>query len=171
MEVQKKKFKFNTRGKLRKDEILELKRTHKKNIFRWLTEEKAKVIEMDTFEEKENTMDKETQLEITEMDLDREDRLHRVKKRQREFMTRRMIQNIMEDLVMDVISFRQGQIVSLVLDEMLDNVEEHAMVNRMYQEVMDIGPTAMSKLEDKVEIRQSMRSLVGRVCHKNKKYF
>ena len=60
---------------------MELKRTHKKNIFSWLTEEKAKVIEMNTFEEKENTMDREIQLEITEMDLGREDRLHRVKKR------------------------------------------------------------------------------------------
>ena len=160
-EVQKKKFKFNTRGKLRKDEIMELKRTHKKNIFSWLTEEKAKVIEMDTFEEKENTMDREIQLEVKEMDLDREDRLHRVKKRQKEFMTRRMVQGIIDDLVVDVSRYRQVQMVTWVLEEMLDNVGEHAMVNRVYQEVLDFGPTAMSKLEGKVEIRQSVKSLVG----------
>ena len=84
-EVQRKKFKFNTRGKLRKDEIQEIKRTHKKNIFSWLEKEKAKVVEMDVFEEKENTMDKEIQMEGTERDLDREDRLCRVKKRQKDF--------------------------------------------------------------------------------------
>ena len=75
-------------------------------------------------------------------------------------MTRRMIQNIVEDLVMDVTSFRQGQIVSLVLDEMLDNVKEHALVNKVYQEVLDSGPNSMSKLEEKVGNRQAVKSLV-----------
>ena len=48
-EVKKKKLKFNTRGKLRKDEIEELKRTHKKNIFSWVKEERINVMEMDRF--------------------------------------------------------------------------------------------------------------------------
>ena len=36
-EVWKKKFVFNTKGKLTKKEVVELKRTHKNNIFDWVS--------------------------------------------------------------------------------------------------------------------------------------
>ena len=35
--VRKKKFVFNTKGKLTKKEVVELKRTHKNNIFDWVS--------------------------------------------------------------------------------------------------------------------------------------
>ena len=42
--VRKSKFVFNTKGKITKKEVVELKRTHN-NIFNWVVKEKCKVIE------------------------------------------------------------------------------------------------------------------------------
>ena len=36
-EVRKKKFVFNTKGKLTKKEVVDLKRTHMNNIFDWVS--------------------------------------------------------------------------------------------------------------------------------------
>ena len=69
-EVKRKKFKYNIRGKLRKDEIEELRRTHKTNIFSWVQEEKRKVMEMDRFEEMTSNTDTEVQKQVKETDLD-----------------------------------------------------------------------------------------------------
>ena len=41
-------------------------------------------------------------MEVEEEDLIREGRLQRVEKRKREYMSRRLIQDIMEDIVKDV---------------------------------------------------------------------
>ena len=45
--VRRSKFVFNTRGKLTKKEVVELKRTHN-NIFDWVAKEKYKVMEKAT---------------------------------------------------------------------------------------------------------------------------
>ena len=104
--LKRKKFKYNTRGKLRKDEIVELRRTHKKNILSWVKEEKRKVMEMDKFEELTSNMDSEVQMKVTEADLDKEDRLNRVRSRQKEFWTGRMVKDVMEMVLKDVVKFR-----------------------------------------------------------------
>ena len=48
-ESSKKKFIFNSKGKITKEESEELQRTHR-NIFSWVQKEKRKAIEKDTFE-------------------------------------------------------------------------------------------------------------------------
>ena len=49
---KRKKFVFNTRGKITKKESKEQQRTHN-NIFDWVQKEKRVVAEKDTFEKKE----------------------------------------------------------------------------------------------------------------------
>jgi hypothetical protein len=105
-EVKKKKFKFNTRGKLKKKEVEELKRTHTHNIFSWVRAEGQKVAEMDKFEEMASRIDKEMLMEVVETDLDRENRLQRVKTRQQEFWTRKMVKDVMEDVLDRVRQYR-----------------------------------------------------------------
>ena len=111
LEVTKKKFKFKTRGKLEKAEIAELRRTHKKNIFRWVKEEKNRILEMDNFEEITNSVDMDIQIEIkkSEADIYKEDRLNRVKARQKEFWTRRLGKEIMDDVLSRVMLYRPIQ--------------------------------------------------------------
>jgi hypothetical protein len=54
--VRKKKFVFNTKGKLTKKEVVELKRTHG-NIFDWVAKEQIKLVEKSKFEEKVKDVD------------------------------------------------------------------------------------------------------------------
>ena len=145
-EVQKRKFKFNTRGKLKKEEILEIKRTHKRNIFSWLDKEKAKGEEMDKFEEKESTVDMVVQAEAMERDLDKESRFCKIKKKQKEFLARRLVQEVIGDVLMDVAKYRPGKVAKEMLEEVLIDVIEQALVNKMYQEVVEIGPSALSRV-------------------------
>ena len=79
-DVKKKKFKFNTRGKLSKAEMNEIRRTHKNNIFSWVASERSKVLEMNNFEEMSSQVDSEVQREMQEAEPDmyKEDRLQRV---------------------------------------------------------------------------------------------
>ena len=73
----KKKFIFNTRGKINNKESKELQRTHG-NIFEWVQKEKTKVAEKDTFERREHA---EVEVEPMEVDiLDKQERLDRVKR-------------------------------------------------------------------------------------------
>ena len=117
-------------------------------------------MEMDRFEEVARNTDTEVQMEVVETDLDREDRLDRVKSRQKEFWTRRMAKDIVEDVLGEVTVFRSTHSVTSVLDGVLEDVVEHSMVNRMYQEIMDSGQSAMDKLQQKVNNRQTVQALV-----------
>ena len=60
---------FNTKGKLTKKEVVELKRTHN-NIFDWVAKEKYKVMEKDSFEQKMKDVDMTT-IEETILERDR----------------------------------------------------------------------------------------------------
>ena len=77
-EVRKKKFVFNSRGKLTKKELVELKKTNS-NIFAWVAKEQSKLVEKSKFEEKVKDVDMDT---AEEPALEREERLQRVAIRQ-----------------------------------------------------------------------------------------
>ena len=79
---------------------------------------------------------------MTEADLDKEDRLCRVKNRQKEFWTRRMVEEVMEDVLDRVIIYRPVQEAQKVLEEVLDEVMEQAWINSLFKEVLDTGPGA-----------------------------
>ena len=65
-------------------------------------------------------VDKEVQREMQEAELDmfKEDRLERVKARQREFWTRKMVKEVMDDVLELVIMYRPAQEAKEVLDWM-----------------------------------------------------
>ena len=95
-EVTKKKFIFNTKGKINKKESKELQRTHK-NIFDWVQKEKKKVEEKDCFEKREEI---EMAIEPMEVDvMDRQERLDRVKRRAATWETSRICQELTIEMV------------------------------------------------------------------------
>ena len=118
-EVKKKKFVFNTRGKLKKKEVEELKRTHTYNIFSWVKADKQKLAEMDNFEEVASRVDKELLKEVLETDLDRENRLQRVKNRQQEFWTRKMARDMLEDVLDGVRQYRATELSRKLLEDLM----------------------------------------------------
>jgi hypothetical protein len=162
-DVKKKKFKFNTRGKLRKDEIEELRRTHSHNIFSWVGAEQQKVAEMDRFEERASRIDKEVLMEVVETDLDRENRLERVKTRQQEFWTRKMVKKVLEEVMDRARQYRATEMSKLIVGDMIVDVWEHAMVNKMFKDVLDSGSGAVNKLETKLQRRWTVQQVLREV--------
>ena len=92
----KKKFIFNTKGKINKKESKELQRTHK-NIFEWVQKEKQNVAEKDIFEKQG-----EVELEVDPMEIDRihrQKRLDRVKRRAVTWETSRICRELTLEMV------------------------------------------------------------------------
>ena len=152
LEVNKKKFKFKTRGKLEKAEIEEIKRTHKKNIFSWVKEGQKKILEMDRFEMVTTSVDTDILMEMRDREAEcyKEDRLNRVKARQKEFWTRKVGKEIVDDVLERVRIYRPTKSVEQMMEEVLEDVMEHSLVNNMFKEVVDTGPSAVIKLEHKM---------------------
>ena len=99
-------------------------------------------MEMDKFQELASSMNREVQMKVTETDLEKEDRMNRVRNRQKEFWTRRMARDIMENVLEEVTRFRAVQGVNMMLEGVLEDVTEHAMINILYKEVLERGPAA-----------------------------
>ena len=85
-EVKKKKFIFNTRGKLTKDEQKEMVRTHRGGVFDWFKKPK-KIIEVesaDTIRNQEE-VSAEVQDDGTMVEVVREERISRMERRREEW--------------------------------------------------------------------------------------
>ena len=117
---------------------------------------------MDQFEEMTSNVDREVQIQMREAepDLYKEDRLSRVNTRQREFWTRRVAKEVMEDVLDRVIMYRPVQEAQKVLEEMLDEMMEQAWINTLFKEVLDTDPGAVTKLGKKVANRQAVVDIV-----------
>ena len=106
---------------------------------------------MDKFEERASRIDKEVMMEVVETDLDRENRLERVKTRQQEFWTRKVVKNVLEEVMDRARQYRATEISKMIVGDMIVDVWEHAMVNKMFKDVLDSGSGAVSKLETKLQ--------------------
>ena len=128
------------------------------NIFSWVNKEKAKAREMDSFEEKVANTD--MQMEVVETNLDREARLCRVRVRQREFVTRRVVKDVLEDILAEVSRYRSTQITTEVLEDVLTDVMEYTLINKVIKEVMDTGPGVTLKLDRKFMTRRLVQEIL-----------
>ena len=147
-EVRKKKFVFNTRGKLTKNEIKEIKRTHN-NIFDWVSGEKRKEKEKAEFEEKEEAEDEEA-MEIDIQNLDREKRLSRVEERKRLFLARKTCKEILDDILTETGRFRVKEMMYNVVGVVLDQVVLQSTVTKMMEEAESQGHAVLEMLERKL---------------------
>ena len=97
-------------------------------------------------------------MEVEEEDLIREGRLQRVEKRKREYMSRRLIQDIMEDVVKNVEEYRLKEIATNLLEEVMELVMEMSDINGMVRLVTEYGPETRNKLEYELK-RQRMEEM------------
>jgi hypothetical protein len=163
--VRKSKFVFNTRGKLTKKEVVELKRTHN-NIFDWVAKEKCKVIEKDNFEQKMKDVDMAT---IEETALEREERLQRVIVKQKEFQVKKVCMDVLEEMLGRVRQYRTMEMITTMLEGMADQAVEMSMINRMAREAEEYGPNVRNKLElrlteQRMDEDRAARSMLEEEC-------
>ena len=142
------------RGKLSKEEVEKYTKSNH-NVFDWLCKGREEKKEKDTFEEIESN---EIAMEVEEEDLIREGRLQRVEKRKREYVSRRLIQDIMEDVVKDVEEYRLKEIATNLLEEVMELAMEMSDINGMVRLVTEYGPETRNKLENELR-RQRMEEM------------
>ena len=107
--------------------------------------------------------------------MDREVRLQRVRARQHEFWTRKLAKNILGDMMEDVFKFRSTHTINMILENMLEEVTELAMVNNLFMEVMKAGQGPVAKLERRCQnrfdemVEEVMKRVVEDVARKSRR--
>ena len=96
LEVRKNKFKYKKNGKLREDEIIELRKSTK-NVFDWMAERKYPV----ATEVKVNELEDDNDNELVTA-LEKEERLERVRRRMMVWEARQVSRSIVESILADV---------------------------------------------------------------------
>ena len=71
-----------------------------------------------------------------------------------------MAKDIVGGLLEDVYMFRSTHTITRLLEYMLEEVTEHAVVNNLFKEVMSAGPGAVAKMEEKCLNRFAIKELV-----------
>jgi hypothetical protein len=89
-------------------------------------------------------------MKVEEADLIREGRLQRVEKRQREFLSRRMMQDIIGEVIMDVGRYRLKEMATSLLDSVVEMAVEMSNINRMVRLITEYGPETRNKLENEL---------------------
>ena len=161
--VMKKKFVFNTRGKLTKKEVVEMKRTHN-NIFDWVAKEKCKVVEKDNFEMRMQDVDMDT---IEETVL--EGRLQRVIVKQKEFRVKKICTDVLEDMLELIMQYRTVEMITTWLGKVAYQAVEGAMINKMVREAEEYGPDTRNRLElrlmeQRVDEDRAAKSMLDEEC-------
>ena len=141
--VSKKKFIFNTKGKITKKESKELKKTHM-DIFNWVQTEKRKVAEKDSFEKKEEV----EEIEPMEVDtMDRQERLDRVKRRVVAWDSSRIYQELILDMVEGVGKASLARMMKALVAEVVERAEMAGHLNNLILEITSYGQEVRDKVE------------------------
>ena len=123
--AKKREFKFQGKGSLKEDEIVELKRTHTMNIFSWVSKDKARKVDMVIQEEIETEMEVDCQ----EAHLERQSRLKRAEMRMAAYKAKRVCLEVMEDVLEDVAGYRKKELAVKIVEEVVVEVMDRVEVN------------------------------------------
>ena len=74
------------------------------------------------------------------MDLAKEGRLQRVENRKREYVSRRLVQDIMMDVVADVVGYRLKEMATSYKEEVVEAAVEMSNINNMVSKILEYGP-------------------------------
>ena len=86
-------------------------------------------------------------MNVEEDNLIREGRLQREEKRQREFLSRRMVQDIMGEVIKDVENYRLKEMATNLLDKVVEMAVDMSNVNSMVRLITEYGRETRNKLE------------------------
>ena len=114
-EVRKAKFMFNKKGKLKENEMEEIRRTHS-NIFDWMA---PKSKDISSSKEALETSDEEGR-ELMEV-LEREERLSRMEERKRVWETEFLCRGIIMEMVQEAEKMATRRMVQKLVLEIVDN--------------------------------------------------
>ena len=147
---QQEKFKFKSKGKLRKDEIIELKKTNI-NVFDWMkakqTANSLIVLEDDGQE-----------VWMTEA-LEREERLARMSRRKEEWEKKSICRSVMDDILEAAARSRTSNYVLNMIIDVIETVIQEGETNIMMAEIKKKGlwtqiKEAIMKEEEKESIER-----------------
>ena len=145
-EIQKRKFKYNTTGKITKKEFSEIKRTHS-NVFDWFKKQNEKQIELENFEKRVEVEPMEIPAETV---VEKEERLERVLIRKKEFLSKNVTRSMLEDVLGMVAGYRVKEGMMDMLEGVLYTVVEEAAINQMVMELENGRPKMKDKLESRL---------------------
>ena len=161
---QKKKFQFQSKGKLKEEEIQELKRTHAINIFSWVSRDTAIRLEQEV------QMEIETEMEVDcqEAQLERQSRLERMERRKGEFRTRRMCLDLLDDMMEDVTKYRSKEMSICLLEEVMVDVWEEVAVNSLFINVKSFGSGVRRQLMERLRREEERNRMLERQSEQKK---
>jgi hypothetical protein len=150
-EVRKKKFKYNKKGKLRDDEIKELRKTTK-NVFDWMTTQ---------------SVAKESEIIINELEdnndgdliiaLEKEERLERVRRRVKVWEAKQIGNSILEDILTDVSRADIKKMIQNILMDLVDTVEQECRTRRIFADMVEFG--LVERIRDYIRIEDKRKRI------------
>ena len=153
-------FKFKKKGKLTKNEIVEIKKTHI-NIMDWVRKERVKLAEKESFEKE--IEDEPMEMESEPERLEREERVCRMKAKKKRFASRRMTKEILEEVMDDVVRHADMEMMKDIMSKVLERVDTETRINRMVQELEQGPPGLEEKLEERLRTRRLEEMLAMRM--------
>ena len=128
--AKKREFKFQTKGSLKEEEIIELRRTHAMNIFSWVSRDNARKLDKIVQDEIETEMEVDCQ----EAHLERQSRLKRAEMRMAAYRAKRVCLEVMEGVLEDVAVYRKKEVAVTMIEEMITDVMDRVVVNSILGE-------------------------------------
>ena len=152
-EVRKNKFKFKKRGKLRNDEINELKKTTK-NVFDWMAMRRYPVATEIKMNELEDDGDDKDLI----LALEKEERLERVRRRVRVSEARQISRSILEGILADVSRADIKKTIQNILVDVVDTVEQEYRTRRIFADMVEYG--LVEKIKECIKIEEKRKRIL-----------
>ena len=129
--IGKKNFNFKNKGKLRKDEIVELKKTNI-NVFDWM---KQKQIETPLTQRLEDDGHDEWLTKV----MEKEERLTRMERRKQEWEAKMICRSLMEDILSTVSQTETARMSRHLVLEVIDSARRDSETNRLMKMIRKEG--------------------------------
>ena len=114
----------------------------------WFKKKRVVVTYKDAFEYVEA---EEMEIEENNTDLLKEERLHRVVVRQREFSAKKVVGDILEEMMMDVKTYRVTEMMGALVEGIMNNAVELSTLGSMVRQVLEHGPEVRNKVEQRLK--------------------
>ena len=102
---------------------------------------------------------------VEDSNLEKEARLERMEIRKKQFLSRNMAWGMLTEIIERVINYRNQELATNMLNNIVNNVMEEVNINRMVKELEAGGPKMKEKMEGKlrkirIEEMQAMEMLL-----------
>ena len=92
----------------------------------------------------------EMEVEDRDTDLLKEERLQRVLRRQSEFRTKKVVGDIVEELLVDVKAYRVTEMMGTMVEDFMNDAVELSTLGSMVRQVVEHGPEVRNRIEQRL---------------------